>query len=84
MSGTRSYAAGKGLCISMIKAMRGRPIADEDRELNRFLAKVRAPVKRPFAVLERIFHGGRVLVTTVDRVRVRMTFICACHNCSDH
>ena len=64
----------------MIKAMRGRPVTDEDKELNRFLAKVKAPVEHPFAVIKRIFHGGMVLATTVDRVRVRMTFICTCYN----
>lgn len=69
-----------GLCISMIKAQRGRPLTDEDKKLNKFLAKVRAPVEHPFAVIKRIFHGGRVLVTTVNRVRVRMTFVCTCYN----
>lgn len=77
----RGYTTGgKGLCISMIKAERGRPLTEEDRELNRFLAKVRAPVEHPFAVIKRLFHGGRVLVTTVDRVRVRTTFVCTCYN----
>lgn len=79
--GDRGYTAGgRGLCISMIKAQRGRPLTDEDKKLNKFLAKVRAPVEHPFAVIKRIFHGGRVLVTTVNRVRVRMTFVCTCYN----
>jgi transposase, IS5 family len=78
----RGYAgsAGRGLCINMIKATRGSPLTSEDKELNRFLAKVRAPVEHPFAVIKRIFHAGRVLVTTVVRVKVRMTFVCTCYN----
>ena len=77
----RGYTAGgRGLCINMIKATGGTPLRQKDKELNKFLAKVRAPVEHPFAVIKRIFHGGRILVTTVVRVRVRMTFICTCYN----
>ena len=53
---------GRGKCISMIKATRGHPVTEEDKELNKFLAKVRAPVEHPYAVIKRIFHAGRVLV----------------------
>jgi IS5 family transposase len=78
----RGYAgsAGRGLCINMIKATRGSPLTSVDKELNKFLAKVRAPVEQPFAVIKRIFHAGRVRVTTVVRVKVRMTFVCTCYN----
>jgi IS5 family transposase len=45
----RGYTAGgKGLCINMIKATRGTPLTQKDKELNKFLAKVRAPVEHPF------------------------------------
>jgi IS5 family transposase len=71
---------GRGHCISMIRATRGQPLAEKDRELNRFLAKVRAPVEHPFATIKRVFHCGRVLVTTVRRVKVRLTFVCTCYN----
>ena len=64
----------------MIRATRGQPLAEKDRELNRFLAKVRAPVEHPFATIKRVFHCGRVLVTTVRRVKVRLTFVCTCYN----
>jgi IS5 family transposase len=78
----RGYAGsgGKGLCVDMIKANRGSPLTSEDRELNRFLSKVRAPVEHPYAVMKRIFHAGRVRVTTIVRVNVRMTFVCTCYN----
>jgi len=35
---------------------------------------------RPFAVLKRVFNAGHVLVTTVERVRVKMVFACLCFN----
>jgi len=73
-------AGGRGYCVSMIKATRGSPVTEKDKELNKFLSKVRAPVEHPFAVIKRIFHGGRVLVTTINRVKVRMTFVCTCYN----
>ena len=76
----RGYTGGRGLCVNMIRATRGHPLTEEDRELNRFLSKVRAPVEHPFSVIKRVFHAGRVLVTTVGRVKVRMVFVCTCYN----
>lgn len=71
---------GRGLCITMIRASPGKPLTEKQKELNSFLSKVRAPVEHPYAVMKRIFHGGRVLVTTVQRVKVKMTFVCTCYN----
>ena len=41
---------------------------------------MRAPGERPFAVIKRVFHEGHVLVTTVQRVRVKLMFACFCFN----
>ena len=76
----RGYTGGRGFCVNMIRATRGHPLMKEDKELNKFLSKVRAPVEHPFSVIKRVFHAGRILVTTADRVKVRMTFICTCYN----
>lgn len=38
----------------------------------------RRPVERVFAVIKRVFHGGRVLVTSLPRVRVKLVFRCFC------
>jgi IS5 family transposase len=37
-------------------------------------------VERVFAVIKRVFHGGRVLVTSLPRVRVKLVFSCFCFN----
>jgi IS5 family transposase len=37
-------------------------------------------VERVFAVLKRAFWAGHVLVTTVERVRVKLVFSCLCFN----
>lgn len=77
----RGYTTGgRGLCVDMIRAARGRPLTPQDKELNRFLSSVRAPVEHPFSVMKRVFHAGRVLVTTAVRVKVRMLFVCTCYN----
>ena len=76
----RGYHSGRGLCVDMIRATRTQPLEEEDVELNRFLARVRAPVEHPFSVIKRIFHAGRAFATTVRRIRVRMTFVCTCYN----
>jgi len=76
----RGYTGGRGLCVNMIRATRGHPLTQEDKELNRFLSTVRAPVEHPFAVIKRVFHSGRVLVTTVVRVKTKMIFVCTCYN----
>ena len=76
----RGYTGGKGLCANMIRATRGHALTRKDKELNRFLSGVRAPVEHPFSVMKRVFHAGRVFVTTVIRVKVRMLFVCTCYN----
>jgi transposase, IS5 family len=63
-----------------VRATRGHPLTKEDKELNRFLAKVRAPVEHPFATIKRVFHCERVLATTLGRAKVRLTFVCTCYN----
>jgi IS5 family transposase len=71
---------GRGLCVSMIKATRGHPLTEEQKKLNKFLAKVRAPIEHSYATIKRVFHAGLVLVTTRERVEVKMTFVCTCYN----
>ncbi|MHB8568097.1 MAG: transposase [Nitrososphaerales archaeon] len=71
---------GRGLCVTMIRAQAGKPLPEKDKAMNRFLSKVRAPVEHPYAVMKRIFHAGRVFVTTRERVEVKMTFVCTCYN----
>lgn len=76
-----SNGGGKDMCITMIRASPGVPLTEKQKELkNSFLSKVRAPVEHPYAVMKRIFRAGRVLVTTVSRVKVKMTFVCICYN----
>jgi len=45
-----------------------------DKLRNLRISKKRAPVERHYAVIKRVFNAGHVLVTTVPRVNVKMTF----------
>ncbi|MCL5066955.1 MAG: transposase [Thaumarchaeota archaeon] len=38
---------GRGYCLSMIRAKAGKPLTEKDREMNRFISKIRAPVEHP-------------------------------------
>lgn len=71
---------GRGLCLSMMRAKAGQPLPEKDKEMNRFISKIRGPVEHPYAVIKRVFRGGRIFVTTIDRVKVKETFVCMCYN----
>ncbi len=70
----------RGLSAAMRRGVRGRPLDIWDRLRNRRINRKRAPGERPFAVIKRMFNGGHVVVTTVERVRVKMVFACLCFN----
>lgn len=65
-------AKAKGEDFTMKRRTTHLPLGDLDKELNRLISKLRSPGERPHAVIKRIFGAGRVLVTTVKRVCVKM------------
>ena len=69
-----------GYDATMKRASRGHPLSIWDKLRNRRISRRRCPGERPFAVIKRVFHSGHVLVTTLERVRVKMTFACLCFN----
>jgi len=73
-------AVPRGWDASMRRGARGHPLGIWDRLRNRRISRKRCPGERPFAVIKRVFHAGHVLVTTVDRVRVKTVFACLCFN----
>ena len=70
----------RGWDATMRRGVRGHPLGVWDRLRNRRIGSKWRPVERVFAVLKRVFWSGRVLVTTVSRVRVKMVFSCFCFN----
>jgi IS5 family transposase len=70
----------RGYDATMRRGVRGHLLCEADKARNRRIGSKRRPVERVFAVLKRVFHGGRVLVTTLPRVRVKLVFSCFCFN----
>jgi IS5 family transposase len=74
--GDKGYhgAKTKGYDASMKKATRGHPLNILDQLRNRRISSKRSPVERCFSVMKIVFKSGHVMVTTVERVAVKMTF----------
>jgi len=70
----------RGFDATMARGVRGHPLCEADRRRNIRIGFRRRPVERVFAVVKRVFHAGRVLVTCLTRVRVKMVFTCLCFN----
>jgi IS5 family transposase len=74
--GDKGYhgAKTKGYDASMKKATRGHPLNILDQLRDRRISSKRSPVERCFSVMKIVFKSGHVMVTTVERVAVKMTF----------
>ena len=70
----------RGFDATMRRGVRGHPLCEADKARNRRIGSKRRPVERVFAVIKRVFHGGRMLVTSLPRVRVKLVFSCFCFN----
>jgi len=62
----------KGIDYTMKRRTTEKALDELDKERNRLISILRSPGERPHAVIKRIFGAGRVLVTTVRRVGVKM------------
>ncbi len=60
--------------MTMKRATRGGKLNGGEQKRNRAISRVRAPGERPFAVIKRVFNGGRTLVKTLERVRIKEVF----------
>jgi len=67
-------AVAKGYSATMKRGARDHPLSIRDKLRNLRISKKRAPIERHYAVIKRVFNAGHVLVTTVQRVNVKMIF----------
>jgi transposase, IS5 family len=65
-------APARGDDFTMVRRTTDAPLGELDKERNHLISKLRSPGERPHAVIKRVFRAGRVLVTTVKRVHVKM------------
>jgi IS5 family transposase len=70
----------RGWDATMMRGVRGHPLGFRDQLRNNRIGSKRRSVERVFALLKRGFRSGRVLVTTLGRVRVKLVFSCFCFN----
>lgn len=64
--------SARGDDFTMVRRTTDAPLGELDMEWNNLISKLRSPGERPHAVIKRVFNAGRVLVTTVRRVHVKM------------
>jgi IS5 family transposase len=62
----------KGIDFTMKRRTTECQLSELDKERNRLISILRSPGERPHAVIKRIFGAGSVLVTTLQRVYVKM------------
>jgi transposase, IS5 family len=74
--GDKGYhgAKTKGYDASMRRAARGRQLSTFDEFRNKRISKKRSPVERCFSVIKIVFRAGHVMVTTVERAAIKITF----------
>ncbi|WP_407354946.1 IS5 family transposase [Methanolobus sp. WCC5] len=65
-------AVAKGFAATMQRAVRGHPLEIADILRNERISVQRVPCERVYAVAKEVFKAGKVLVTTVERVNVKM------------
>ncbi len=70
----------QGWDATMMRGVRGHPLGVWDQLRNNRIGVKRRPVERVFALLKRGFGCERVLVTSLERVRVKLLFMCFCFN----
>jgi IS5 family transposase len=62
--------------MTMQKNTRGSKLNGGQQKRNKMISRIRLPGERPFAVIKRVFNGGRTLVKTLGRVKIKEVFRC--------
>ena len=65
---------------TMHRATRNHPLCCKEKRRNKAISRVRSLGELPYAVMKRIFKGGHVLVTTIERVHAKSIFSCFSYN----
>lgn len=65
---------------TMKRATKGKKLNGGEQKRNKAISRIRAPGERPFAVIQRVFHGARTLVKTLFRVKIKEMFKCFAYN----
>ena len=66
---------GRGIDATMDKSLNGYKLTVESIHQSIRKTRKRSRGERPYSVINTIFHGGLVFVTTIPRVRVKCMFM---------
>lgn len=64
----------------MDRSVRGHKLPMESVRWNLRISQKSSMVEYPYAVIERVFHLSRVMITLIRRVRVKFMFACFAYN----
>ena len=70
----------KGINGTMDRSVRGHSLPMKSIRRNLRISRIRSIVEHPYAFFKRMFRFGHVMVTTVQRVRVKTYFTAICYN----
>ena len=70
----------RGINGTMNRAVRGHPLPVKSIRRNPRISKIRSAVEHPYAFFKNMFHFFHVMVTTVQRVRVKTYFTAIYYN----
>ena len=62
--------------MTMKRGTRAGKLNGGEQKRNKMISRIRAPGERPFGVIKRVFNGGRTLVKTIGRVKIKEVFKC--------
>jgi len=75
-----NIATGNVLDKTMKKATKNKKLNGGEQLYNKAISRIRAPGERQYAVIKRIFHGGRTFVKRLGRVSIKEMFKCMAFN----
>ena len=70
----------KGINGTMDRSVRGHPLSVKSIRRNLRISRIRSAVEHPYAFFKGMFHFFHVMVTTVQRVRVKTYLTAICYN----
>ena len=70
----------RGIDGTMDRAVREHKLPVKSIKRNLRISRIRSAVEHPYAFMKRMFHFFHVMVTTVQRVRVKTFFTAMCYN----
>ncbi|MCL4451968.1 MAG: transposase [Candidatus Thermoplasmatota archaeon] len=69
----------KGINGTMDRSVRGHPLPLKSIRRNLRISRIRSMVEHPYAFFKGMFHFDHVIVTSVQRVRIKTYFTAICY-----